>query len=213
LGLQIAEIYSKEIGSDPQLAYDTIGSDIEVTCGNLAVAMQAASSFASPVYASVTSYAPAKPAHTYSNKNAAHYAFHSWDVATAFGLYKRGTAMWGKKKVKRSKQYKPQPADLAFGKMMREIWSNFADTGVPPESMGWKPILPSKHQRRLGEVGNPHKHKKHKSTIWAKQFNVANLADAGCLNSTGSCIKQDFKAKACKFWQHAGFGPKFWWAN
>ena len=112
--------------------------------------------------------------------------------------------------------------DLAFGKMMRKIWATFADTGAPPKSMGWSPILKHKgpvhsqelydakgSSRRLDEA----REHKHKTTIWAKYFTVANLVGPNCLNNQSACIKHMYKAKECKFWQHAGFGPKFWWAN
>lgn len=60
-GDQVNQLYAVEAAVNPQKAFDTIGADAEVICGNLDLATAAGEGFTSPVYAYVNVYEPSAP--------------------------------------------------------------------------------------------------------------------------------------------------------
>ena len=60
-GAQVGDKYAAGAAENPQKAYDSIGTDTGVTCGNIEVAKAAGEGFQSPVFSYVNNYAPSHP--------------------------------------------------------------------------------------------------------------------------------------------------------
>jgi len=77
---QALEYYSfANYNNLPQLAYDTLSSDIHTTCGQTYLAKVAASAFQSPVYRYIGLQWPSTPICA-GGDYCPHYAFHTWDL-------------------------------------------------------------------------------------------------------------------------------------
>jgi para-nitrobenzyl esterase len=119
--------------SDPQLTYETLASDIHVTCGQNHIADQFVTGMNSPVYRYILSQRPASPVCYPSVDWCSGYVFHTYELAVLFNNYN-----WFF-----PSNYTPAAQDYEFGNIVRGYWTYFAKHGyMPPASTTTSAWLP-----------------------------------------------------------------------
>eukprot|EP00854_Cymbomonas_tetramitiformis_P009079 gene9079-10758_t len=137
LGEKVAALYSDEIEREPMLAYDQIGSDLGVSCGNIEVAKHAGKSFSSPVYSVVMTAALSGRPGGFLSK-----AYHGLDLELA-------TQSSDKQALARR--------DVWTAWYVRDIWQSFAEHGDLRRHRWVEVVQPSDVQDSLcnGTSGGP----------------------------------------------------------
>eukprot|EP01112_Ceratiomyxa_fruticulosa_P010525 TRINITY_DN2791_c0_g1_i1.p1 TRINITY_DN2791_c0_g1~~TRINITY_DN2791_c0_g1_i1.p1 ORF type:complete len:547 (+),score=93.25 TRINITY_DN2791_c0_g1_i1:195-1835(+) len=103
----------------PQLAYETIASDIHATCGQLLLARAMARSFKSPIYHYVVLYRPSSPVYIYFTQGwPSRYSFHMIELLFMLDLVDYIDP-----------GYVVSPKDAGFGSIVRDYWVEFATNG------------------------------------------------------------------------------------
>ncbi|KAK3259488.1 hypothetical protein CYMTET_31517 [Cymbomonas tetramitiformis] len=136
-GPKVAALYSDEIEREPMLAYDQIGSDLGVSCGNIEVAKHAGKSFSSPVYSVVMTAALSGRPGGFLSK-----AYHGLDLELA-------TQSSDKQALARR--------DVWTAWYVRDIWQSFAEHGDLRRHRWVEVVQPSDVQDSLcnGTSGGP----------------------------------------------------------
>lgn len=120
-GEAVAAMYKTQIETESLLAYDEIGTDVGMTCGNLEIARAAATHFSSPVYSVVMTANISSP----DPKGIINKAFHRLDDKFATMEYTNEEE--GGRSVE----------DDAIAVRIRDIMQTFAEQGIVP---GWSNV-------------------------------------------------------------------------
>ncbi|CAE7778404.1 Ces2e, partial [Symbiodinium sp. KB8] len=107
-------MYAPQAAVSPALAYTSIVADYGAFCANAAAAAAAARGFTSPVYHYVISAWPSAPVWNFDTRAPNRYAFHSFDILSAFDNYGIFSA------ALHLPLYKPTADDLALGHTIRQ---------------------------------------------------------------------------------------------
>ena len=119
-GSQIAAMYGAEINETIQLAYQQWIAEYSFLCGNIQVALTAAASYQSPVYASLIAHNPGNPLYTHAGGIPALYPGHFWDYILATQAWDFFSSCNG------APLYQATADDVAFGAQLMKQWQNFA---------------------------------------------------------------------------------------
>eukprot|EP01102_Stenamoeba_stenopodia_P007716 TRINITY_DN2174_c0_g1_i3.p1 TRINITY_DN2174_c0_g1~~TRINITY_DN2174_c0_g1_i3.p1 ORF type:complete len:401 (+),score=73.06 TRINITY_DN2174_c0_g1_i3:676-1878(+) len=128
LPAQILALYNitTRFQNNPQLAYETITSDIRATCGQTLLAQLASSTFASPVYRYVVTQRPSGPVYLSGPPPegwASRYAFHLFDLFSVFDI-------WNEVTPPPPFEFIPDENDILFSDSLRDFFTEFATTGT-----------------------------------------------------------------------------------
>lgn len=167
--------------ANPQLTYETLASDIHVTCGQNYIATKMATGFRSHVYRYILTQRPAAPVCFPETGWCAKYVFHNYELAVLFNNYN----------LFLPSNYSALPADFAFGDVVRHYWTYFARHGHPPPgdstAPAWQPFDVS---RRAGPFPA------HYSSF--------------LLSLNGRTNALDWRKQECAFWLNNGFYAFTW---
>ena len=128
VGPGIAALYDPMAQESAGFAFYNLQSDVCVTCGNAAIAVQAGFGFRSPVYLMLNTHWPSHP--IYGSSTSAvpkHFPYHTWDTTCAFDT-------WAGHKQAGGGPYVPLQADLDYGANLRQLWLQLTRDGVLPSN-------------------------------------------------------------------------------
>eukprot|EP01102_Stenamoeba_stenopodia_P021839 TRINITY_DN8909_c0_g1_i1.p1 TRINITY_DN8909_c0_g1~~TRINITY_DN8909_c0_g1_i1.p1 ORF type:complete len:600 (-),score=163.41 TRINITY_DN8909_c0_g1_i1:115-1845(-) len=124
---QVLSLYNitTRFENNPQLAYETLTSDLRVTCGQNLLSQFAATTFQSPVYRYVVTQKPSSPVYLSGPPPSgwgSRYSFHTLDLFSVFNI-------WSEVTPPPPYEFVPDENDDLLGDLLRDFFTELTTTG------------------------------------------------------------------------------------
>ena len=209
---KLMQLYSAELLESPQLAYETIVSDMRMVCGNIELGRAWAAGATgedAPAFLSLVVARPSHPLFIFDDAYGMQYSGHLLDLLALLGLVggthaccdaeswqacnprprcnRQGPLSPPSHLPLRGVDFAPfeeRLQDVEETDTMREIFFRMASRGADGlRSLGWQPV------------------------------NRTGPAYGVLIGNNGTKPQESLRGTQCAFWQGNGFGPEFWWAD